>query len=151
MFFRVNIKLLPTLLLLLLVMVAQEASTQEQNTEQSTITFTATPSNCVALRQGRKCFTKVALTWQVAEVGNFCIYQHSDKLKQSKVIQCWQNSLGNFTEFEFQSNEKVVYQLVSIKDSPFKQGIHETVIAHTSVEVSWVHNSSPRKRRWRLF
>ena len=103
------------------------------------VELTVTPANCVALHQGRKCFAKVSLSWQVKTPGDFCIYQKV----QNKVIQCWKNSRGSNTQFEFESSEKIEYQLVTVNRSE--------VLAETVVEVSWVHNATPRKRRWRLF
>ncbi len=106
---------------------------------QPEILFTVTPANCVALHQGRKCFAKISLSWQVNTPGDFCIYQ---KIK-NKVIQCWKNSSGSNAQFEFESSEKIEYQLVTVNKNE--------VLAETVVEVSWVHSATPRKRRWRLF
>jgi hypothetical protein len=105
----------------------------------NTVKFSAMPANCVALHQGRKCYAKVSFLWQTSQLGNFCIYQKVT----NKVIQCWKNSRGNQVDFEFESSEKLEYQLVAIGK--------KRVIAETSINVSWVHKASPRKRRWRLF
>ncbi|WP_281560751.1 DUF3019 domain-containing protein [Thalassomonas sp. RHCl1] len=97
------------------------------------------PATCVALHQGRTCFAQLSLNWQSTGAGDFCIY-----LKDSKQpVRCWQNSRGNLTSFEFESNKKVVFQLI-------EQGKNH-VVAETSVDVSWVHKAAPRKRRWRIF
>ncbi len=101
--------------------------------------FAAKPANCVALRQGRKCYAKVSLIWQTAIKGDFCVYQKTN----NKLLQCWHNSQGNQVTFEFESSENIAYQLIASEQ--------KEVIAETSVDVSWVHNATPRKRRWRLF
>lgn len=114
---------------------AQESSTPV--TKQPL--FAAQPSNCVTLHQGRACFAKVMINWQVAQPGNYCILN-----KQSgKTLQCWRNLKQSQWLFEFQSTEKVQYQLVAV-DS-------KEIVAETEVTVSWVHKATPRKRRWRLF
>ncbi|WDD98499.1 DUF3019 domain-containing protein [Thalassomonas actiniarum] len=97
------------------------------------------PATCVALHQGRTCFAQLSLNWQSTGAGDFCIY-----LKDSKQpVRCWKNSRGNLTSFEFESDKKVVFQLI-------EQGKNH-VVAETSVDVSWVHKAAPRKRRWRIF
>jgi regulatory protein YycH of two-component signal transduction system YycFG len=58
-------------------------------------------------------------------------------------IKCWKSSNGNEIIFNFESNKKIEFQLMSSKD--------KQVIAETAVEVSWVHEATPRKRRWRIF
>ena len=116
-----------------------QSSQTAQSIEENDIVFTAKPANCVALHQGRKCYAKVSLQWQVIEQGNFCIYQKDN----SKVIQCWKNSNGNQVQFEFESNIKLEYQLIAVEKN--------NVIAETAIDVSWVHKATPRKRRWRLF
>ncbi|WDE05987.1 DUF3019 domain-containing protein [Thalassomonas viridans] len=97
------------------------------------------PATCVALHQGRTCFAQLSLNWQTSGAGDFCIYLKDDK----QPVRCWQNSQGNLLSFEFESNKKVVFQLI-------EQG-KQHVVAETSVDVSWVHKAAPRKRRWRLF
>lgn len=103
------------------------------------VSLTATPANCVALHQGRKCFAQVSLIWKTPQFGHYCVYQKST----NQVLQCWKNSNGNQLSFEFQSSEKIEYTLVE-----FNQ---KEVLAKSEINVSWVHKSSPRKRRWRLF
>jgi len=98
----------------------------------------AQPALCVALDEGRKCFTKVTLTWTTVTVGDFCLYQKSPRRK----VKCWQQSKGNNTLLEFESSEKLTFQLIDQKNVP---------VAETLVDVSWVHKATPRKRRWRLF
>ena len=104
-------------------------------TEQQLI---AQPALCVALHQGRKCFTKVTLTCHVQALGNFCLYQKSPRRK----VKCWQKSKGNSTLLEFESSEKLTFQLINQQNN---------LVAETAIDVSWVHKASPRKRRWRLF
>jgi len=120
------------------VLAQQQETNKDIKVQTNTkIQFSATPTNCVALRQGRKCFAKVALSWQVTKPGDFCIQQ--DK----KIIQCWKNSRGSQVFFEFESEQRMTYQLVASH--------HKKIIAETAIDVSWVHKATPRKRRWRIF
>lgn len=108
-------------------------------------TFSAQPANCIALRHGRTCYANVTLNWNSTIKHDYCIYiKHAKKERaQQQKIQCWQSSNGDQVVFNFESNKKIEFQLISSKNNQ--------VIAETAVEVSWVHKATPRKRRWRIF
>mgnify|MGYP000671958055 CR=1 FL=1 len=108
-------------------------------TMSARVEFSAQPTTCVALHQGRTCYRKVTLQWQTQSPGNFCIYQKVT----NKVIQCWKNTQSNQTQFNFEAKERVEFQLVETE--------RNIVVAETFIDVSWVHKASPRERRWRLF
>jgi hypothetical protein len=101
--------------------------------------FSALPAKCITLTQGRQCFATVTFTWQTAIKGNYCLYQEGNK----EALDCWFNQKQNTATFEFESSETLHYQLVAYD--------YEKIISTTTIEVSWVHKASPRKRRWRLF
>ena len=107
--------------------------------------FSALPSNCIALRHGRTCYANVTLSWYTPIKQDYCLYIKSPKLKlaQLPAIKCWKNSNGSQVIYNFESNEKIEFQLLSSTD--------KRVIAEAVVEVSWVHKATPRKRRWRIF
>jgi hypothetical protein len=113
--------------------------------QQKTATITlstnlsAMPAKCITLTQGRQCFASVTLRWQAPIKGNYCIYQEGKK----QALDCWYNQQQNTTTFEFESSKSLQYKLVAYDQ--------EQVIAQALIEVSWVHEASPRKRRWRLF
>ena len=71
-------------------------------------------------------------------LGNFCLYQKNPRRK----VKCWQQSKGNSTLLEFESSEKLTFQLINQQNN---------LVAETAIDVSWVHKATPRKRRWRLF
>ncbi|GHF79224.1 DUF3019 domain-containing protein [Thalassotalea marina] len=110
-----------------------------ESTADKTPVITAQPSNCVTLHQGRACFAKVVINWQVDQPGNYCILAKHN----GQTLHCWRNLKESQWIFEFQSAEKVEYQLVAA-DS-------KQILAETEITVSWVHKATPRKRRWRLF
>ena len=103
------------------------------------LTLVAQPAKCVTLHQGRKCFAKIKFQWQSPIQGDFCLYQQ----QQGQVIRCWQGSRGNKLNFEFESSEKIAFEIRNQQNNK--------VVAATAVDVSWVHKAAPRKRRWRLF
>lgn len=100
-------------------------------------TLTAQPKSCITLHQGRNCFAKVTIRWESRDVGDYCLFQ------AQKMLHCWQNSEGNKMSFTFESNENITFYLV--------KSTNNKVIAETTITVGWVHEATPRKRRWRLF
>lgn len=109
-----------------------------EEVSHNNITFTAQPTICVTLTQGRTCYATVTLEWNAEKKGNFCILQKVS----TKQLKCWKHTKNKILSFEFESNESITYQL--IKDN-------NELVAETTVNVTWVHKKSPRKRRWRLF
>jgi len=116
-----------------------KAIDQKNDIEVNVVHFTAQPEQCVTLRQGRKCFANIQLQWQAPEKQAVCLFQEG----QQEKIRCWQHHDRGELLLEFESNESVNYQLRTLNDNK--------VIMQTQVKVSWVHKSSARKRRWRLF
>lgn len=115
--------------------VSEEVNVEE--TPKSTM-FSVQPAMCVALTQGRTCYANVTIEWATNHNGSFCIYQKSPQ----KNIKCWKHLTQGVFKFEFESKESVTYQLINNQNDP---------VAETTIDVSWVHKKSLRKRRWRLF
>lgn len=101
--------------------------------------FNALPATCITLRQGRKCFTNVTISLKISKIGDYCVYQQGG----TKPIRCWQKVHPSNLSFTFESAKKVVYEL--------REQQSQEIIAQTAVEVSWVHQKTSRKRRWRIF
>jgi len=116
-----------------------KATVQKNNIAVKEVSFTAQPEQCVTLRQGRKCFASIQLQWQTPTKQAVCLFQEG----QQEKIKCWQHHDQGKTVIEFESNESINYQLRRLNDNK--------VIMQTQVKVSWLHKSSARKRRWRLF
>jgi len=101
----------------------------------------ALPSSCVTLHEGRACFAKVTLSWTVnrpLSSNRLCLVQKQPK----RQLKCWQKSHGDTINIEFESNSPLIYQLLNENSQ---------VLAETKVDVSWVYEATPRKRRWRIF
>jgi hypothetical protein len=103
------------------------------------IEFSALPEQCVTLRQGRDCFAEINIHWQSSNMQTLCLYQKGVE----QHLKCWRNSESAHITIEFISNKSVSYQLRNLSN--------DKLIAETEVKVSWLHKSSIRKRRWRLF
>lgn len=97
----------------------------------------AQPAQCVALHQGRECFATISLNWQPILLGHYCLYQ------KETLVKCWENNTSSIISFNFQSSETKRYSIIDQRN--------KNVVAQTTIEVSWVHKATPRKRRWRLF
>jgi len=135
-----------TLLIMLQPSMASELSVQKSTKlPLNDSRFSAQPSNCIALRHGRTCYANVTLSWNNPIKQDYCLYIKQPKLKftQLSAIKCWKNSNGNQVIFNFESDKKIEFQLLSSTD--------KRVVAEAVVDVSWVHKATPRKRRWRIF
>lgn len=116
-----------------------KATAPKKDSEVTTVSFTAQPEQCVTLRQGRDCFASIKLQWQVPSKQAVCLFQEGQQQK----IKCWEHHDHGDMVIEFESNESINYQLRSLSNNK--------VIMQTQIKVSWLHKSSARKRRWRLF
>lgn len=112
-----------------------------QEINQNQVMLQMTPKMCVALTEGRTCYAKVTIEWSTSYTGDFCIVKVDNENTQQK-IQCWTQSKGSSLSFEFESSESLTYQIITNNNK---------TLAETTLNVSWVHENSPRKRRWRLF
>lgn len=106
---------------------------------QINIQIRALPEQCVTLRQGRDCFAEVNIHWESQHKQTLCLYQEG----LDKHLKCWRNNESAHIAIDFVSNKSINYQLRNLNDNK--------LVAETQVTVSWLHKSSNRKRRWRLF
>jgi len=115
------------------------AFSQEVKHKQAVLQMT--PKMCVALTQGRTCYAQATIVWSTSYTGDFCIVKQESESTHKK-IKCWTQSKGNSVNFEFKSSESLTYQIITNDNK---------TLAEATLNVSWVHENSPRKRRWRLF
>ncbi len=102
--------------------------------------LSASPSKCIALREGRNCYTQVSLDWQVKKSRDYCLYIASNR---QVPLKCWQDNERGQLIFDFESNKGITFILVEQQS--------QEIIADAKVEMGWVHKRISRKRRWRLF
>ncbi|WP_105213015.1 DUF3019 domain-containing protein [Pseudoalteromonas sp. T1lg22] len=102
-------------------------------------TLLSTPNTCVALRQGRTCYSDITLNWQVDNEERYCIRQN----QATKPLHCWQQQQQGKLVFEFASKTAQGFELFHVTTGK--------VLARTEVRVQWVYTSGQKKRRWRLF
>ena len=149
------------LILALLIGISQSVQSQqtnspelknspELNAEQATNTkLTATnarvgqlslqPNQCVALRKNRDCFATIEMLWSATEKGNYCLVTRSPK----RALACWSNAEQGTFVYQFASRNTIEFILI---EQNSKQ-----VLSQSKVEVSWLYNSTNKRRRWRLF
>lgn len=102
----------------------------------------AQPNKCVALNQGRECFANVLINWRLKQANDYCLRVKHDDGKLSE-LKCWQQTNSGQLSYAFQSAKGLQFILTRrTSDKP---------IASASIQVSWLYQSSTRKRRWRLF
>jgi len=98
------------------------------------------PNKCVALHKGRTCYAKIKINWHVLEHGNFCLHKNS---QTNTELACWSNKKQATLEYEFASQSSAEFVL--------KEKNSGKVVASSKINVSWLYNSSNKRRRWRLF
>ncbi|MFY8273168.1 DUF3019 domain-containing protein [Pseudoalteromonas sp. SSDWG2] len=118
---------------------AKESITQNAAPEQVPESLLSTPNTCVALRQGRTCYSDITFAWQVSNEGHFCIRQQS----QNSPLHCWNNIKQGEVTVDFASATAQIYEMVNMQT--------QQVVAQSEVKVQWVYTSKQKKRRWRLF
>lgn len=110
-----------------------------------------TPSTCVALRKGRKCFCKVNISWKVPEINNYCLRRNHDK----KIIHCWQQTKSAQFIYNFASETEEVIELMI--DNTNHKGDTENkdntaiILGSATIKINWVYKTKRKKSRWRPF
>lgn len=108
------------------------------------LVFEVTPQQCVTLREGRDCFTTISIQWEKLTAQSLCLYHVVNKQTKNKVeLLCWEKDNSGRANVEFQSNSNLIYQLRSSNG--------DVLLAEAEVAVSWLHNKTTKRRRWRLF
>jgi hypothetical protein len=136
MFFEQRLK---WILLLLVGFSAQSYAQQNSGLSQA---LQVQPNKCVALNQGRDCFTNIMIRWQLKEKRDYCLFLQVLQ-EPPRLMKCWQGLNQGQWQHEFQSAKGAEFLLME------KTG--NTVLASASMQVSWLYKASARKRRWRLF
>ena len=115
------------------------SSYAQSKDEGPTEILNAMPSKCVALNEGRTCYTDVKFAITAPDIGDYCLRESSSK----KILQCWANTKAFAYTLNFGSKQSMSYELIS------KQ--KRDTLAVTTIEVNWVHKIKSKKRRWRIF
>ncbi|MBQ4831722.1 DUF3019 domain-containing protein [Pseudoalteromonas sp. MMG010] len=99
----------------------------------------AKPDTCVALREGRNCYTDVILTWQQPKIGNYCLRNATTKY----IMQCWLKQRTGSFNYSFDSATSITFEIYDSNTSK--------VLSSAEVKLQWVYQNRQIKRRWRLF
>ena len=106
--------------------------------------FNVQPQQCVTLRQGRDCFTTISIYWKQTSDQSLCLFQvNSKNIQNKKKLTCWSKKKSGQTKVEFESNNNLRYQLRTLNEN--------RLLAESEIVVSWLHKSTTKRRRWRLF
>lgn len=102
--------------------------------------LTAKPNRCISLHQGQVCYQSVVFNWQLAQPGNYCLYQQASKTP----LQCWQATEHASYQYEFESNMSLSFYL--------RETTSQVMIGKTQVTVAWVYKTKRNSSSgWRLF
>ncbi|MFC3120887.1 DUF3019 domain-containing protein [Agaribacter flavus] len=117
------------------------------NADNSDLTLSAhgleiKPNKCVALNEGRACYTEVSISWHTETADEYCLIQ-INSLAEEKQFGCWFARKNGTITIDLALEHSVDFQLVRKNN--------QEVLASTTFQVSWLYESRPRKRRWRLF
>lgn len=99
-----------------------------------------TPSQCVALTHGQKCYIEAQLKWQTPTKGNYCLFSS----QQKEPLFCWiKQNQGQYSQ-EFASNKNIEFSL--------RLEAAQDNTASNQLKVTWVHQKQGKPRMWwRLF
>lgn len=102
-------------------------------------TLRAKPNVCVALREGRPCFSDIEFSWLQPTDVTYCL-----RLAETKqIIGCWESNESPTFLYQFEGSNSSLFELIDQKTG--------SPIAVTEVHVQWVYTQRQKKRRWRLF
>ncbi|GLR70992.1 hypothetical protein GCM10007852_19000 [Agaribacter marinus] len=109
--------------------------------EPSTI-LDVKPNKCVALNEGRSCFASVNISWRLKAEQSYCLVA-VNSVDEADELGCWRQSKVGNINLDLELTRSVDLKLVTLDG--------KKVLASSVFQVSWLYESSPRKRRWRLF
>ena len=102
--------------------------------------LTIKPTQCVSLRQGQSCFVTVDISWQMAKIGEYCLYS----TEQTTPLKCWLNiDAGQFIQ-DIELKENVTFTLKVLNDT--------RPIVSEVLELAWVYKTQRLSHSsWRVF
>ncbi len=94
----------------------------------------------MSLQQEQVCYVNVTVIWQVAEVGDYCLFSSM----QTNSLHCWSSTKqGTFTQ-EVEMTSDLVYTLRDKKS--------EQVIVKNRLPLAWVYKKEKFSHSsWRVF
>ena len=98
------------------------------------------PQQCVAMRQGQKCYVDVTIDWQAKVVGNYCLHAST----ASEPLQCWQQQQGAKFSQEMVAKQDIIFTLQGKQSAK--------VLVKGSLAMAWVYDKKSRRNvSWRMF
>lgn len=110
------------------------------SSNESTVAFTATPQQCVALHKGQTCYQDVLFRWNTPEQGHYCLVQS----KNQRQLACWNGMSILQYQYSFEGDKTTTFSLV--RNNEIKP------LAQVKVVVTWVYKAPKQSQSgWRLF
>jgi hypothetical protein len=100
------------------------------------------PAQCIALHEGQVCYQTLVISWQVATMEKFCLYQQNQK----EPLTCWDAQLNGKMRIEFEGKSSQKFYIQRSQD--------EKNVAEFTFEVAWVYDASTHRdngSHWRIF
>ena len=124
----------------LLVMAIWLIAFDVQSNEQQEESLSLTPTQCVALTQGQRCYLDATLSWSAPTKGDYCLFSS----QQEAPLFCWQDQNQGRLSREFATARNIVFSL-RLKGSV-------DLKATQQLKVTWVHQKRGQPRVWwRIF
>lgn len=106
-------------------------------------TLSMSPDQCIALNQGQTCYQTIVAKWQVADHGDYCLFEQ----QQSEPLACWHDTNRGQAKILFESVETIQFDLRRKAPADNRRSL-----AQAEITVTWVYRKSKQKRStWRLF
>lgn len=128
-------KLQPLLLSLLVSAHVSAEQSPRQEGATPNLDFSVSPTKCVTMEQGRRCYADIVVTWKSSQPLDACLILDQQRL------HCWAQQRSAQLEFEFVGSQNATLAL--------QQG--PEILARQEIQVSWVHSDTRRRSYWRLF
>ena len=98
------------------------------------------PTQCIALHQGQKCYVDIEISWVAQRQADYCLFSS----QQQQALMCWTDKTsGSFTQ-EIVAIENVSFRL--------RQTEREQILSTSELEMAWVYKKNSRARSsWRMF
>lgn len=125
--------------IVLFFLFAKAAIAAEEH-NNSSITLSLKPKECVVLKEGDKCYADVTVRWKANASSSLCLYRAPDEIQ----LTCWNNqNEGQFTD-KLVMQEPVDYYLATADGTK--------ILEKETLHLFWVHKKSNRPNStWRLF
>ena len=102
--------------------------------------FSVKPKRCVSMHKGQTCYQKLKFSWSVKILDDYCLFSS----EQETPIKCWEQENSGKFQYEFVSDNNIVYQL--------RREGSEKILGQQEIKVESVYRRGKKSHSgWRLF